>query len=98
MHIFHRSSTYVTPELAPKGRDIIYTEEQQKRWVEHPGEFLQFWKKATHVLNTEFMTLYKDKEQKKSLQMIQKKMAERLSKKPELIAKIVPNFALGCRR
>ncbi len=103
LHTFHRSATYVTPELAiemaPKGRDTIYTREQQQRWAENPDEFFAFRKRATHILNTGFEVIYKNsKEQRETLQKIRDQMEARLARKPELIPKLIPNFALGCRR
>lgn len=103
MHTFHRSATFITSELAlelaPNGRDTIYTKEQQQRWVDNPEEFLAFRKRATHVLNTGFEVIYKDsKEQREMLQVVKSQMEKRLAKKPELIPVLIPNFALGCRR
>ncbi|VUC29175.1 unnamed protein product, partial [Clonostachys rosea] len=103
LHTFHRSATYITPELglevAPDGRDTVYTKAQQDRWAANPGEFLEVRKKATHVLNSGFEVIVKNsKEQRETMQTFKKLMEQRLSKKKELIPKLVPNFALGCRR
>ncbi|KIW22097.1 uncharacterized protein PV07_12513 [Cladophialophora immunda] len=103
LHTFHRSATYITPELAlelaPNGRDTMYSPEQQKRWADNPEEFLVFRKRAIHVLNTGFETIRKNsKDQRETLQMIKEQMKKRLAKKPELIPLLIPDFALGCRR
>lgn len=103
MHTFHRSPTFVTPELAlemaPKGRDTIYSEERQQKWATDPEAFLAMRKKATHILNTGFEVIYKDSDaQKEMLEKIKSQMRARLAKKPELIPRLVPEFALGCRR
>ncbi|CAK7199450.1 hypothetical protein SEUCBS139899_002130 [Sporothrix eucalyptigena] len=103
MHTFHRSATFVTPELAlemaPKGRDTVYSEEQQQEWATNPEEFLKMRKKATHILNTGFEVIYKDSDaQKQMLEKIKEQMRARLAKKPELIPALIPDFALGCRR
>lgn len=103
LHTLHRSSTFITRELAlelaPNGRDTVYSEEQQAKWAANPDEFNAFRKRATHVLNAGFPVIFKNsKEQRETLQIIKKQMAQRLSRKPELIPSLIPDFALGCRR
>jgi len=77
----------------------VYSREEQDKWAEDPEEFLKFRKRATHILNSGFEVIVKDsKEQKETLAMIKRQMEKRLSKKKELIPKLIPDFALGCRR
>ncbi|CAK7207280.1 hypothetical protein SEUCBS139899_010090 [Sporothrix eucalyptigena] len=103
LYCFYRSPAWISPELAeeiaPQGRDTIYTKEQQEAWANDPDAFLKLRKRATHILNDGFDIIVKGSDiQKEATQKSRELMETRLARKPELIEKLTPKFALGCRR
>lgn len=80
-------------------RDVVYTEEQKKKWAESPAEFLRFRKAIENSMNHLFEIHFKDSPvQKKMFDMFSQQMKERLAAKPELLEHIIPKFNVGCRR
>lgn len=100
---FNRSSTWITPEFgadfAPEGRDTRFPEEQKKTWAEDRRSLLAYRKRVEGSMNNIFDVLVKDSQiQKDSFQQFQKSMKDKLGNKKFLAAKLVPDFAVGCRR
>ena len=99
----NRSATWITPEFAAEfaadGRDTEISSEQKQRWVEDPKSFLEYRKRVESTMNHFFDLQFKDsKLQKDSFVQMSKTMRDRLKAKPELAEKLVPRFAVGCRR
>ncbi|KIW84799.1 hypothetical protein Z517_00187 [Fonsecaea pedrosoi CBS 271.37] len=103
LYSFHRSPTWITPELvaelAPQGRETVFTREQQEAWANDPDGFLRHRKRAESTMNHFFDIQVKNSSlQKQAAEETRRQMIDQLSKKKELIPKLVPEFALGCRR
>ena len=100
---FNRSATWIVPEfaaeLAPEGRESIFSEAQKREWSDNPELFLQYRKKVDATMNKFFDLQYKEAVlQKSSVEATRKIMEQRLAKKPDLVKTLVPRFSLGCRR
>jgi hypothetical protein len=86
-------------EVAPDGRETIFTEEQQKKWAEDPKEFLRVRKIVDQALNHLFELHFKDSDlQKQAVQQYSAQMRKRLGKKGDIADKLIPDFGVGCRR
>ncbi|KAK1761804.1 hypothetical protein QBC33DRAFT_582134 [Phialemonium atrogriseum] len=99
---FNRSKTWITPEFAAQvaaaSRDEKFSEEQKAAWEKNPEEFLQYRKKIEGTMNQFFDMQYKDSEaQREAFTTNREQMEARLTK-PGLAEKLIPDFALGCRR
>lgn len=100
---FNRSATWITPEFAaefaPEGRGTRFSDEQKQKWRDDPSSFLDYRKHVEGTMNRFFDLQFTDsKLQKDSFVQFRQTMQERLKAKPELGAKLVPKFAVGCRR
>jgi len=103
MTSFNRSATWITPEFAaefaPEGRTAFFSERQKQIWSDNPQSFLTYRKKVESTMNKFFDLQFKDSDiQRDSFEIFGKTMRERLGDKDGLASKIVPNFAVGCRR
>ncbi|KAH8798518.1 steroid monooxygenase-like protein [Xylogone sp. PMI_703] len=104
VYVFIRSPTWITAGFAPKhagpsGENVVFTQEQKQRWAENPEEYLLYRKEVEAELNARFRLYLKDTtEQANAKAFSIKAMTEQLAPKPELIARLVPDFAVGCRR
>lgn len=100
---FNRSPTWITPEFGEKfakdGRDTKFPEQLQNFWAGNPEAFLKFRKDVENEMNHLFDLHYKDSDvQKEAMIKFRKSMERKVAKKPELAAKLIPDFAVGCRR
>ncbi|OAL40668.1 hypothetical protein AYO20_00404 [Fonsecaea nubica] len=100
---FNRSPTWITPEFglefAPDGRDTKFSEEQKKAWATDRRALLKYRKRVEGSMNQIYDVLVKDSQvQKDSFQRFQKNMRQRLGNKEYLADKLIPDFAVGCRR
>ncbi|KAF2771591.1 putative dimethylaniline monooxygenase [Teratosphaeria nubilosa] len=102
---FMRSSTWITAGFAqkyagPNGANFEYSEEQKKRFAEHPEEYLEYRKMVEGELNQRFKFIINgSEEQKEALDFSRKEMSRKLNGRQELIEKLVPtDYAVGCRR
>ncbi|KAF2802377.1 FAD/NAD(P)-binding domain-containing protein [Mytilinidion resinicola] len=101
VYVFIRSRTWITAGFAqkyagPNGTNVVFSEEQKKRWEENPDEYLEYRKAIELELNSRFRLYLKDSpEQKEALDFSINQMAEKLAVKPEIIEKLVPDFAVG---
>ncbi|CAK7217886.1 hypothetical protein SCUCBS95973_003299 [Sporothrix curviconia] len=103
LYCFYRSPAWISPELAeelaPQGRDTVYSKEQQDAWANDPDAFLKLRKRAAHILNDGFDIIVKGSAvQKVATEQSRELMKTRLARRPELIDKLTPKFALGCCR
>lgn len=101
VYVYIRSKTWVTASFAqkfagPNGANVFFTGEQKKHWAEHPDDYLQYRKEVESELNSRFRLYLKDSEaQKEALGYSTSQMAEKLSSKPEIGQKLIPDFAVG---
>ncbi|KIX98610.1 uncharacterized protein Z520_05911 [Fonsecaea multimorphosa CBS 102226] len=100
---FNRSPTWITPEFgqefAPEGREQVFTEQQKSAWASDPKGFLEYRKRVETTMNQVFDLFYKESQlQKDAMQHFRASMKQRLGDKGYLADKLVPNFAVGCRR
>ncbi|KAL4811335.1 FAD/NAD(P)-binding domain-containing protein [Aspergillus unguis] len=104
VYVYIRSRTWVTASFAqkfagPNGANVFFTEEQKNRWAENPDEYLQYRKEVESELNSRFRLYLKDSDaQKEALAYSVSQMTEKLASKPEIGEKLIPEWAVGCRR
>ena len=86
---FNRSPTWISPEFASEvaasSRHERFSEEQKDFWEQNPNKLLEYRKKIEATMNEFFDLQYKEQ------------MKRRLTKNG-LAEKLIPSFALGCRR
>lgn len=104
---FLRSPVWITTGFGakyagPGGTNFAYTEEQIKDFNEKPEEYTKYCRGVEGELNKRFTLMHmKAKDQKNSRELIASIMSEQLgnsSAADVLKARMIPNFALGCRR
>ncbi|KAK5688277.1 hypothetical protein LTS10_000255 [Elasticomyces elasticus] len=87
------------PEFAPEGRAALFSEMQKHNWETNTDEFQQYRKAVESTMNSFFPMQFKNSDvQKMAFENFRKTMKERLSNREDLIAKLVPDFEVGCRR
>ncbi|KAL4783776.1 FAD/NAD(P)-binding domain-containing protein [Aspergillus varians] len=100
---FIRSPTWITTgfaakHAAPGGTNFAYTEEQKKTFAEDPVAYEQYCRDIEGELNKRFNLMHlNSNDQKASCKNIAGIMSARLNN-DELAKRIIPQFALGCRR
>lgn len=99
---FNRSPTWITPEfaaeLAPQGRQTLYSEAQKEEWRHDTDKFLNYRKTVEGGANRFFDLQLKDSDMQRQLfERFSRDMSEILDKK-SLGSIVVPKFAVGCRR
>lgn len=99
---FNRSPTWISPEFASEvaasSRHERFSEEQKDFWEQNPNKLLEYRKKIEATMNEFFDLQYKDSPvQKKAFEENTEQMKRRLTKNG-LAEKLIPSFALGCRR
>lgn len=99
--VYIRSRTWVTAAFAqkfagPNGSNLLFSEEQKKRWEEHPEEYLAYRKEIELELNLRFrLYVEQAKEQKDARAFSVNQMKEKLAPKPDIIDNLLPEFAVG---
>lgn len=92
------SSNYAA-EFTPDGRNFDYTEAQKQELRDHPEKLFEMRKKIEHSFNQFFYALLVGTPQEKAVAKSFREMMEtRLNNDPELCAKLIPDFKVGCRR
>jgi len=85
-------------DLAPQGRDTIFPEDQKEEFSKNPDKLLAYRKRAEATMNHFFDLQIKESElQKVSIQETRSQM-EKVLVKRDLAERLIPSFALGCRR
>jgi hypothetical protein len=100
---FNRSPTWITPEFgaefAPKGRDTLFSEEQKRAWMEDPESFIKYRKTVERAANNFFDMQYKNSPLQETMYgQFRETMRKKLGNKDDLAAKLIPKFAVSCRR
>ncbi|OAA60207.1 Flavin monooxygenase-like protein [Niveomyces insectorum RCEF 264] len=100
---FLRSPVWITTGFGakyagPGGTNFKYSAEQIKRFKENPMEYEKYCRDVEGELNKRFNLMHiNSKDQKSSRELIASLMRDRLNN-DKLATKLVPDFALGCRR
>jgi hypothetical protein len=99
--VYIRSRTWVTAGFAqrfagPNGSNVVFSEEQKKVWEENPEEYLKYRKEVESELNSRFRLYLKySQEQTEARKFSIGQMTEKLRDKPEIVDKLLPDFAVG---
>jgi len=99
--VYIRSRTWVTAGFAqrfagPNGSNVIFSDEQKKLWQENPEEYLKYRKDVESELNSRFRLYLKySQEQKDARAFSIDQMTAKLSEKPEIVDKLLPDFDVG---
>jgi cation diffusion facilitator CzcD-associated flavoprotein CzcO len=99
-----RNPTWITANMGsrfilPGQTNLVFDPEQKKRWIENPKEYLQYRKDVETELNFRFPLFVNGTPQQAAARdFTTKDMLRKLGPKTELQDKLLPNFALGCRR
>ncbi|KAL2061107.1 hypothetical protein VTL71DRAFT_7380 [Oculimacula yallundae] len=104
---FVRSKTWITNPFGHQAminlgldpNEFQFSQEFRDTLASDPAAYLQF-RKEIEIQGSMFhsATLIESTMQKEARQMFQSMMETRLSKKPEIAEKLIPSFAVGCRR
>ena len=103
LYAFLRSPVWVTTGFGakyagPGGTNFEYSAEQIKQFNDNPEEYKQYARDIEGELNKRFNLMHlHSKDQKQSRELIRNLMSEKLNN-DHLTTKMVPQFALGCRR
>lgn len=103
LYAFLRSPVWVTTgfgakHAGPGGTNFEYTEEQIQKWKDDPESYQQYTRDVEGELNKRFNLMHMhSKDQKNSREIIANIMNDRIGNE-EISKRLVPNFALGCRR
>ena len=103
LYAFLRSAVWVTTGFGakyagPGGTNFEYSSDQIRKWNEDPFEYNKYARDVEGELNKRFNLMHlNSKDQKDSRLLIQNLMVEKLNNE-RLTLKMVPEFALGCRR
>ena len=104
-HLDHyaRSRTWIAGSFGGEGPgrrlEPNYLPDELLKSFEDPDTYLKFRKELEGTFYRRFASLFKDAEPNKAMREDYiKLMGERLKKKPELLAAIVPDFSPNCRR
>jgi hypothetical protein len=99
---FNRTPVWISPELvadlAPQGRDTTFSVEQQEEWAKSPDKLLAYRKRAEATMNHFFDLQIKDSDLQKASFEATRDGMKAIIKSHELADKLIPTFALGCRR
>lgn len=100
---FIRSPMWITAEfhaeLAPQGRETRFSPEEIEKFKADPQYFLQYRKRLYNLSGANFPVYFKTSDKQKSArERFTAMMRERLNFDEGLCEKIIPDFAVGCRR
>ncbi|KAJ4229257.1 hypothetical protein NW757_014067 [Fusarium falciforme] len=98
-----RSPTWISSaflgEMTPEGKNFQYTEEQKQEFRENPEKLLELRRSIEHHINKLFKGYVVGyPEQKAASKAFREIMESRLNHDPELCAKLIPEWMVGCRR
>jgi hypothetical protein len=103
VYVHIRSATWVTTGLAekfagPNGGNLVFSEEQKRRWAEHPEEYLQYRKEVEDSMSSRFrLYMAGSKIQEAARKFSIEQMTNKLTKggKPELTKILLPTWEVG---
>ncbi|KAM5344687.1 hypothetical protein ACJ41O_010549 [Fusarium nematophilum] len=92
------SANYVA-EVTPEGKNFQYTEQERKEFRENPAKLLEVRKEIEHHFNKFFQAFRLGTPLQQELEgTFRETMQSRLNHDPELCAKLIPDWKVGCRR
>lgn len=92
-------SSNFAAEYARDGKNFKYTEDEKKEFRENPAALKALRKQIEHGFNMFFYALLRDSPAQAAIyDIFKKQMADRLNGDPELCAKLIPDWRVGCRR
>lgn len=103
---FIRSPTWITPGFAAEhtptgdGANFKYSDEQRALWRKDPEAYFQYRKRMEEEFNLAYNFTNVDSDLQKERHVLVKQIMEEALKdmEPELRKKLIPEWALGCRR
>ncbi|KAK4990721.1 hypothetical protein LTR66_006724 [Elasticomyces elasticus] len=98
-----RTATWISSnfaaEFARDGHNFKYSEEEKREFRENPAKLKALRKEIEHSFNMFFYALLNESPAQAAIYDIFKKsMTDRLKGDPELCAKLIPEWRVGCRR
>ncbi|KAJ5109720.1 flavin-binding monooxygenase [Penicillium argentinense] len=100
-----RRPTWVSCNICPdvtkdgKGSNFDFTPEEIEKFKHNPEAFLEYRMKVEHSLNDVYRLMLSNSPGNKMLfEAVSGLMAERLNHNQDLLSKLVPKYAIGCRR
>jgi cation diffusion facilitator CzcD-associated flavoprotein CzcO len=92
-------STNFVAEHAQDGRNFKYNEEEKKEFRENPAKLRTLRKEIEHGFNVAHYSLLSESPAQAAIyEIFKKQMTDRLNGDPELCAKLIPDWRVGCRR
>ncbi|CCT66582.1 related to monooxigenase [Fusarium fujikuroi] len=92
-------SSAFASEFTPEGKNFTYTDEEIQAFKDDKEMFFQLRHSIEHSFNKFFKVSIKDSpEQQAAFQLFKSKMEEALNHDPDLCARLIPTFQVGCRR
>ncbi|EXJ70138.1 uncharacterized protein A1O5_07211 [Cladophialophora psammophila CBS 110553] len=106
IYVHIRSPTWVTTGLAekfagPNGSNLVFSEEQKKRWAENGGEYLEYRKQVEDSMSSRFrLYMAGSKIQEAARKFSTEQMTDKLTRggRSQLTKLLLPTFEVGCRR
>jgi cation diffusion facilitator CzcD-associated flavoprotein CzcO len=103
VYVHIRSPTWITARIGEKfagnrNANLMFSEEQKKRWTEHPEEYLKYRKDVENDVNVRFlMYMNHTPEQEAARKFCVQNLKDKLEGggKPELLELMTPDFAVG---
>lgn len=103
VYVHMRSPTWLTARIGekfagPKGQNLIFSDEQKKKWAENPAEYLKYRKDIEDDVNERFK-MYMDHtpQQEAAREACVASLKEKLiaGGRQDLLALLTPDFAVG---
>uniref|UniRef100_A0A0D2XF69 Sterigmatocystin biosynthesis monooxygenase stcW n=1 Tax=Fusarium oxysporum (strain Fo5176) TaxID=660025 RepID=A0A0D2XF69_FUSOF len=86
-------------EFTPEGKNFTYTDEEIQSFKDDEDMFFQLRHSIEHSMNKFFRVSIKDSpEQQHAFREFKAKMEDALNHDPDLCARLIPTFQVGCRR
>ncbi|KAL1887843.1 hypothetical protein Sste5346_009955 [Sporothrix stenoceras] len=101
---FYRTPQWISPGMpfegfTESGHNFTFTEEQKKRFEDDPAYYLECRKKIENNINKSFPVMLKGHPmQNMGRERLTERMAVLIDNRADLVKKIIPDFAMGCRR
>lgn len=101
---FLRSAAWITTGFGAKyaakdGTNFEYSDEQKTKFKKNPDSYVQYCRDVEGELNKRFSLMHtQDKDQLDSRSSTADMMTKQLNGDPVLTKRMIPEFALGCRR
>ncbi|CAI7654807.1 unnamed protein product [Penicillium pancosmium] len=106
LYNYARGQTWILPPMAEgevrkhtdTGSNFKFTPEEINEFNERPDKLLEYRKRLDSEVQTMTKYLVRGELSDQATAAFTKHMTEKLAKKPEILGKIIPSFAPGCRR